>query len=303
MPGKPEARPIPAPKRRWTRWLLTRGLVLAAIIMPLRFFSLGESMAMYFPSRRAFATPAAYQDVNIPTPDGLTLHAWFMPARDAAPGERRPAILHLHGNAGNIADHVVFSEFLTDAGFHVMIVDYRGYGRSSPARLLTRRQLMTDSLAALDVLLARGDVMPDRVGVYGVSLGGTFALQAAAQRPRVAAVAAVSAFSTWAGIASDHLPLLGRILMPGGLNARDAMPDIAPRPLLIVHGTQDTIVPVRHADILRDAASAAGVPVELVRIDGADHNAIIADHPEAERAIAEFFKRVLTAEKPDHTRP
>ena len=106
-------------------------------------------------------------------------------------------------------------------------------------------------------------------------------------------MAAFSAWGGWRGIAGDHLPILGPMLMPTGLDAVDAMPALAGRPLLLIHGDRDSIVPPRHLGVLRDAASSAGVAVEARLITGGDHNAIIADLPEASSAITAFIVGTL----------
>ena len=92
------------------------------------------------------------------------------------------AILHVHGNAGHVANHAEFSAFLTQAGFHVLVFDYRGYGRSDDGGRLTRAKLVADTHAALDYLLRRDDVDPERIGMLGYSLGGVIGLAAAAER-------------------------------------------------------------------------------------------------------------------------
>src|SRR5690606_10025203 len=131
-----------------------------------------EARMAYFPSREPFETPAGYEDVTFQTPDGLRLHGWFMPAVGAAPAGsmggsagsggagdaaagRRPAIIHVHGNTGHVALHADFSAFLTQAGFHVFVFDYRGFGRSDGGGRLTRAALLADTHAAIDYLRAR----------------------------------------------------------------------------------------------------------------------------------------------------
>lgn len=276
--------------------LITAALLVASTILLARLTGVAESIA-YWPSREPFATPAIYEDVWIATDDGLRLHAWFMPARGLAPGEQAPAILHVHGNAGNISSHQSFSDFLTLRGFHVLIFDYRNYGRSDPGR--TRRpQLLADTRAALDALLARPEVDPDRVGVLGVSLGAAFALETAAADPRVRAVATVSAFSGWQSIASDVLPIVGPLLIRPGVDATTAAPRLADRPLLIMHGERDEIIPLRHAAIIHAAAIQAGVPAELWTHPRGDHNSFLQTVPEARDRLEQFFRDTLAFADP-----
>lgn len=257
-----------------------------------------ESRA-YYPSRATFDTPPGTEDVWFETEGGVRLHGWFMPAADADPTESRPAILHAHGNAGNVSSHDAFSRFLTREGFHVLLFDYRRYGRSDNTGPLRRGPLLDDTRAALAYLKSRPDVDDSRIGVYGVSLGAVFALHAAAEDPAVRAVATVSAFSTWRGIAGDVMPVLGPVLMPGGLDPADAAARLGDRPYLIVHGLQDRIIPPRHATLLETAAARAGVDVTLWTDPAGDHNSMVPVNPAAQRVIAEFFARHLIASAPN----
>jgi dipeptidyl aminopeptidase/acylaminoacyl peptidase len=280
-----------APPRRLLKRLAWRIGIALAMLAAIRWTHLAESLTVYFPSRAPFVTPAGAEDVTFTTRDGVSLHGWFVRATDAQPGEKRPAILHTHGNAGNIADHLAFSSHLADAGFHVFIFDYRGYGKSDPCRLITRDDLITDTHAALDTLVAREDVDRENIGVYGVSLGGVPALAVASQRPVIKAVCTVSAFASFPRIAHDVLPVLGPLLMPTGDSNLDAAESLRV-PYLIVHGESDEIIPASHATMLEQAAADSGVSVRRTMIPGGDHNGIM-DHAAARDATIAFFQQHL----------
>jgi uncharacterized protein len=130
----------------------------------------------YFPERRVTSTPADvgldYGELEIETEDGERLHGWLV--RAFAP--TRGHVLLCHGNAGNVGDRVVHAALLSEAGFDVLLFDYRGYRRStgSPSEEGTYR----DARAARAVL---GDRAP---GLYvGESLGGAVALALACEAP------------------------------------------------------------------------------------------------------------------------
>lgn len=263
-------------------------LILLPLVLIVRLTGAAESL-FYWPSRDVGETAAIDEDVWFTNAEGMRLHGWFMRARNIEPGAAAPAILHVHGNAGNIAYHDSFSRFLTESGFHVLVFDYRRYGRSDDRGPLRRDALLRDADAALDALLARPDVDAARVGVYGVSLGGTFAIALTARRPEVRALVTLSTFSTWGGVAGDHVPLLGPLLLPRGWDAQDFVPQLEGRSWLIAHGGADEIVPVRHAHRLKERADASGVSTTLFIAPGADHNEILRTHPEVRRAVAGFF--------------
>lgn len=283
------------PKRSlWKR--LLRMLVLYLIVSSITLLVLwvtgyAERLA-YWPIRDAFKTPVQYEDVWIETPDGKQLHAWFMPAVNAKPGERGPAILHAHGNAGNVLYHESFSSFLTMSGFNVLLFDYRGYGRSDKGSM-NRKTLSIDTRSALAYLMERDDVDPDRVGVLGVSLGGPFALDAAINEPRVEAVATISTYASWRGVAEDAVGM-GSVLIHRGLDPVDLARKLETRPYLIMHGTSDTIVDAKHAEEIRSSAEVSFIDVTLKTYPG-DHNSLIQRDLQAQRDLIAFFERYLKA--------
>ena len=265
-------------------------LIALTAMLLVRCSGIVESMA-YVPSRKPFTTPVGTEDVWFQSADGTQLHGWFMPAaesRNDHTSTPRPAILHVHGNAGNVDSHESFSRFLTRNGFHVLLFDYRGYGRSDDKRS-GRHALLEDTNAALAYLRTRDDVDVANIGIFGVSLGGVFALHAAADNPDVRAIATASAFSTWAGVANDLAPVLGPLLMPRGLDPDDAARRLGTHPYLILHGTQDQIIDSRHAHLLFKAATGAGVNATLWTDPQGDHNAMIQTNPDARAQLITFF--------------
>lgn len=262
-----------------------------------------ESQLFFWPDRSSFTNFAGAEDVWIPSTDGVVLHGWFLAARqpDGSPADRQPGpgILFVHGNAGNIAIHYWLCNFLQDAGFNVLVFDYRSFGRSTDTqRPLLRAQLYDDTSAALDALRARPEVDPDRVGIYGHSLGAVLGLAVAADRPEVRAVAEVSGFATWRGIARGKLGWLGGWMIRDGLDARDSAGRLGDRPLLILHGQRDKTIPLVDAYKIQRAARAGGVRVELHEIaDAFHHNLLMTDQPTRGLLIA-FFARELGESRP-----
>lgn len=250
-----------------------------------------ESTLFYYPGANTPEPPRGIEEVWIDGPDGSQIHGWFIPARDIEANERTPAVLHLHGNAGTMNEHLPTVDWLRDAGVHVLMFDYRGYGRSDDGRLL-RENLIADGHAALDYLLARPEVDPDRIGLYGWSLGGVIGLAVASERDEIDAVVAAAAFSSWKRVAGDYLPLLGQLLIPGGSNAEDSVLALGARPLLLVHGESDRIVRPYHSERLRDAATGAGVRVELVLLPDFNHADWMTSRGAID-AIRAFFEREL----------
>ena len=275
------------------------GVVLVAVVViPLRTTGCMERL-FYYPTRAETLPPPELdgaESVWFDSADGTRLHGWFIPAEGGTAGLAAATILHVHGNAGNIESHVWFTEFLPGAGFNLFIFDFRGYGRSEGAAR-RRGPLIADTHAAVDALLARPDVDPARLGMYAQSLGGAIGLNVMAERRELGSCVAVSSFASWRDIAADSVGggrsgpisrLLARVLIRD-----DHRPDVAisriDRPVLVIHGTDDRIVPARHGRRLAEAGPTA----ELVELDGGDHNGMRTTNPEIDRLVIEFFRRTL----------
>ncbi|NLX13393.1 MAG: alpha/beta hydrolase [Phycisphaerales bacterium] len=236
----------------------------------------------------------AYESVHFHTHDGVQLHGWFFPGQPPVRG----TILHLHGNAGNITGHFEHAAWLPAKGWNVLCFDYRGYGQS--AGTVTRAGTIADAHAALDYLRARPDLDPERILGFGQSLGGAVGIVLAAERPELRGLAADGAFEHYRRITSWHLrrnPLLRIVgwwvpyFMSKDYNPIDYVGRIAPRPLLIMHGTEDSIVDPAMA---RRLYEAAGEPKQLWMFDGADHYGALHELAETARPrLLEFFSQCL----------
>jgi fermentation-respiration switch protein FrsA (DUF1100 family) len=224
---------------------------------------------LFFPAREILATPAragiAFEDVAIETEDGERLHGWWVPA---CPGPVRGHVLLCHGNAGNVGDRVTHAALLRATGLDILLYDYRGYGRSTgrPSELGTYR----DARAARRALLARPQIEPDRVIYLGESLGGAIALKLALEHPP-AGLVLMSTFTSVRDIARRHYPIVPPQLVPDAYPSLRRVPQLR-TPLLVVHGANDEIVPLLHADALFEAAPE---PKQLHVIEDVGHNDLV----------------------------
>jgi hypothetical protein len=230
----------------------------------------------FYPDRVQYTRPAdyglAYEDVALTTADSLKLHGWWLPAQGAAAG----TVLHLHGNAANVSNHLPLAAWLPRAGFNVLMLDYRGFGRSEGRPTLDG--VLADARAALAHLRSRRDVDATRLIVFGQSLGGATALRLLAEDAAGVRLAVIdSAFASYRGIARDaalqsivlapFLPL-ALPLLPGA--DKDPVTALAriDVPLIFVHGRTDRVIPFKHGEQL---FAAAKEPKRLIAVERGQH--------------------------------
>lgn len=262
-------------------------IAYAAIVLLLFVF---QSRLVYLPQigREITVTPRAYgldhESVDIRTGDGEILHAWWVPASARAP-RGRGIVLFFHGNAGNISHRLDYLLMFNQLGYATLIVDYRGYGRSSgtPSEQGTYR----DALAAWQWLAHKRDAAAQDIVIAGESLGGAVASWLAAQHaPR--ALLLMSTFTSVPDLAAQLYPF-----MPVRLIARFSYDNLAnlrriSSPLLVAHSRDDEIVPFAHGQAL--FAAAAG-PRQFLEMRGGHNEAFIFAREEWKSAVAAFLER------------
>ena len=282
---------------------MLKALALRALLLCLVLASSGCTTLFFHPSRAEVLHPQRlgleYEDVYLDTADGLRLHGWYLKAQ----GTARGTLLHLHGNAENISTFIAAVHWLPARGYNVFLLDYRGYGRSEGAAYVSG--IHADAELALEYLVGRGGVDRDRLVVFGQSLGGSVAIHAVAHSPhrtQVRAVISEGAFSSYRRIAREKMQLLWLtrylrgplgFLFSDEYAAAPVVTEIAPVPLLIIHGDADPIVPVSHAHALY---APAREPKQLRILPGGKHVDSLA-RPEGRERFLEYLDRAVGAEQ------
>jgi len=230
----------------------------------------------FHPDRLRYTSPSALGvqavDLSFPTEDGSRLAAWWLPATTPA----RATVVHAHGNAANISNHLPLVAWLPAAGFDVLSFDYRGFGHSQGRPTLDG--VVADTRAALAA--ARQRSSQPLIGL-GQSLGGASMLRALAAETadgardiRLAVID--SAFDSYRGIARSATqgsllawlaPLAAAALPPPERDPLAAVGKLGV-PLLLLHGDADEVIPVAAAERLLAAAQA---PKRLLRIPSGRH--------------------------------
>lgn len=204
---------------------------------------------------------------------GARLHGWWLPATTPS---ALGSVLHLHGNAANISNHLPLAAWLPHAGFNVLMFDYRGFGQSEGKPTLTG--IVDDAAVALAALRARPGIDAGKLVVFGQSLGGATALRLLARDSAGVRLAIIeSAFDRYRSIAREAaldsvvlaplLPLALPLLPPEADDPISAVAAIR-IPLVFVHGTLDHVVRHAHSERLH---AAANEPKHLLLAPGAVH--------------------------------
>lgn len=218
------------------------------------------------------------EDVWLKAADGNRIHAWWLPRQGAT-----SAILFCHGNAGNLSYWAPSTVALMNRpGQSVLIFDYPGYGRSEGKPTEAGCYAATD--AAYDWLVGTKGILPERIVLFGESLGGGVATDLAARKPHRALVlvrtftsvpdmakksALTSASASLVRNQFDNLSKIGR----------------CPSPILIAHGDRDRLIPTAQGMKLFEAAPK---PKQFFLMKNCDHNDPAP--PEFYTALANFLK-------------
>jgi len=238
---------------------------LAAYAGLAAYLWLMQGRYVYYPTAEIEATPAdiglAYDEVWLDPGDGGRVHAWWVPVQ----GDGRGCVLFCHGNGGNLSHRVEMLGLFHRLGYSVLVFDYRGYGRS-PGRP-SERNTYGDATAAWEHLTGARGHAPERVVLFGRSLGGAVAAWLAQGRA-AGGLIVESAFTSIPDMGHELYPYLPvRLLSRFSYNTRDCVAR-ARCPVAVLHSPEDTMIGIRHGRAIFEAAPE---PCRFIEIRG-DHN-------------------------------
>jgi hypothetical protein len=215
-------------------------------------------------------------DVTIAVPGAKAghqaLHAWWMPA-SRSDGN---LVLYFHGNEGNVSTSIGETALLRSLGYSVLVVDYRGYGESDGA-FPSETTVYEDAEATLGALVHEWRIPPQKVFVYGHSLGAAVAIDLASRHPELGGLVVESAFTSIYDMARLE-PKYG--IFPVGLLLNQRFESIKKvsqlkLPVLYIHGTADRVVPYDMGLALYERSGGAKRFVAVAG-GGHDDNAAVA---------------------------
>lgn len=313
MPKLMPTKPGRSANRR--RGLVRLGLCAVVLAGPFAVLIALQRSLIYHPRRETPDRVRAEEafgsqllPVEVPTTGGMTLHGWLIPAvgesdelsgsqpRDAV-ADWRPLAIWFCGNGGHRGHRLTDLKLLNQLGCHALIVDYRGYAENEGAP--SESGIVADARDVWTFATKSLGVPAERILLFGESLGGGVAVQAAADlgrrgiAPRGLILEAT--FSSLVDAAAYHYPWLPvRWALIDRYESTKHIPDVK-CPVLMLHGRKDSIVPFEQGRRLFEAApptSASGIAKEFVELPDADHNDILTTSADLWfAAIRSFLRR------------
>jgi len=237
-----------------------------------------------------------YEEVSFVSEDGTKLSGWFFPSPN--PSKNKTLIL-FHGNADNISAYFYTLAWVTKHGYDFFLFDYRGFGKSEGVP--SEEGTVNDSVAAVKRVLQGFDGRePKKVILYGESLGGAVVLGAFRKFPnkeKIEAVVVEGGFSSYPDIARQKLssfwltwPLqpLSYVLVDDLYSGSRHIKDIAPVPLLVIHGDHDPVVPFQNGETIYGLAHE---PKFFWKIAGGKHiDSMFIDHEKNRDRLIHYFE-------------
>lgn len=268
--------------------ILRSGMLLILGLNLVLYFM--QPQLAFYPVQSLEATPAVinlpYQEVSLNTRDGERLHGWYLPHEGA-----EYTLLFLHGNGGNISHRLLSLQLFHELGLNVLIFDYRGYGQSTGEP--DEKGLYADAQSAWLYLTGQRGIAPEHILIFGRSLGGAVAVNLAA-REQAAALILESTFSSAGDMAGVFFPLLSPLLYVRYEFPSEQLIEQVNIPLLMMHSTEDEIIPY---ELGKRLYQAAGEPKRWHRLGG-DHNSGFLKDAEAYKEVWREFIRGLKTTNP-----
>lgn len=265
---------------------MAAGLLVAAVLSGCAYLDIKQRELIFRPIKEYSSTPAeyglAYEDVwlkvNGAGAPGERVHGWWMPAAE----RNAPTLLYLHGARWSIGNNLFRIARLREAGFSVLAIDYRGFGKSD-GELPSEAQTYEDARAAWNWLSAKE---PDakRRFIFGHSLGGAVAIDLAARQPAAAGLIVEASFTSIADMSSRSYWYVPTTVLTQRYDSITKIASVK-LPVLFMHGKADGVVPYQMSEQLHAAATS---PKRLVLMDEAGHSNM-------SWKFSEEYRRVLRA--------
>jgi len=258
--------------------IVATSIALGFLFLFLRYI---ETRTLFYPAKEIQAFPdragLEYQDVFFKTTDNIKINGWFVPCEDA-----QYTILFCHGNAGNISHRIEKLKFFNDLGCSVLIIDYRGYGKSQGAP--SEAGFYKDAEAAYGYLLSR-DIPADRIIGYGESIGGAVIVDLVS-KGKMRALILDSTLSSVKDMIRCSYPFVPYWIFSSRFDSESKIRSVK-IPKLIIHSINDEIVPFQLGKRLYEASPE---PKEFLQVYGGHNSNFYESEDLLRNKIGDFIK-------------
>ncbi|MBD2679122.1 MULTISPECIES: alpha/beta hydrolase [Nostoc] len=284
----------------FTRLLLWAGIITAFIYLGIcLFLFISQTRFIFFPTAVLEKTPEffnlTYEEIWLPvalkTGKIEHIHGWWIKAEQP----NAKVLLYLHGNGINIGANVAHANRFYQLGFSVLLIDYRGYGRSEGS-FPNEKRVYEDAATAWNYLLQQ-QIPPKQIFIYGHSLGGAIAIDLAVKHPEAAGLIVESSFTSIRELIA-YRKKFGMfpvdLILTQRFESIQKLPNLKV-PVLFIHGVADSAVP---SFMSQKLYAAAPEPKQLFLVPAAEHNntAVIAGSQYLQ-LVESFVEQVLTVNK------
>jgi len=238
---------------------------------------------VFYPYPELESTPEnwglAYEDVQISTADNIAVHGWYLPAKNS-----KQVVLFFHGNAGNISHRGDSLEIFHRLGLNVLIIDYRGYGKSQGE--VSEQGFYLDAKAAWQYLTEQRGYKAEDIIIFGRSMGGAVATHLASQ-VQPGALILESTFSSVKDMAAMVMPVISKLVYLRYDFDTESTISHVNTPLLVLHSPEDEVVPYFLGVKVYDAANK---PRYFYDLHGSHNDGFVQSQPGYSQAIASFLE-------------
>ncbi|MEG4802660.1 alpha/beta hydrolase [Microcoleus sp. ARI1-B5] len=290
-------------KKTFLRGLLCLGKLwaIAYIASCILLFFL-QTRLIFQPRPTIAKTPDAfnipYQEVWLPVKGRSRqiekLHGWWLPAANR---QSLGTLLYLHGRGLNIGANINQSYRFRQLGFSVLLIDYRGYGRSQGS-FPQESQVYEDAEIAYNYLVKQRQLLPSQILFYGHSMGGAVAIELAIRHPEAAGLIVHNSFTSMVDMVENNaymrfFPV--RLLLTQRFDSLAKVKSLR-MPILFVHGIADPFVP---ATMSKKLYASSPESKKILLVPNARHNNGDAffNNPEYRQTIVDFAEKVIDRKK------
>ncbi len=247
-----------------------------------------------------------FEDVTFSS-QGKTLKAWIIKQPDFSPGHQYPFIMLIHGWESSMQGMLNQAKLLFESGYNLFLYDTRGHGDSPKMKFMTLIRFWEDAESALAYLKSRKDCDPNRIALFGHSMGGATSIHLAARHPEINAAVISSSFADFDEMNKDMLKGRRIPYIPFGpilkffwiqklkVNFEDWNPSFMiskiGMPLFIAFGHKDEMFNPNHFELLKKNAVSSTVQT-LVLPEGGHRN--LYEFDEYRSAVLHFFQKHFT---------